>query len=107
MVLPSRGEGFGLVYAEAMRLGRPCLVSTLDAGQEVVAPPRFGLAVDPADREALAEAVSRLLTHGPAWQQWSHLARQRYAAEFTAPHFRRRLVEALNDVARHSAHVSS
>ncbi len=43
LALPSRGEGFGLVYLEAMRLGRPCLVSQSDAGREVVAPPQAGL----------------------------------------------------------------
>jgi glycosyltransferase involved in cell wall biosynthesis len=34
--MPSRNEGFGLVYLEAMRLGRPCLVSDCDAGREIV-----------------------------------------------------------------------
>src|SRR5258708_32957755 len=47
--MPSRAGGFGLVYLEAIRVGRPCLVSTLDAGREVVNPPEAGLAVDPDD----------------------------------------------------------
>ena len=42
LALPSRGEGFGLVYLEAMRMGRPCLVSTVDAAREVVNPPEAG-----------------------------------------------------------------
>jgi phosphatidyl-myo-inositol dimannoside synthase len=95
MALPSRGEGFGLVYAEGMRLGRPCLVSTLDAGREVVDPPRCGLAVDPADRQALADATCRLLTDGPEWQAWSHAARQRYEQHLTIDHFQQRLLSAL------------
>jgi phosphatidylinositol alpha-1,6-mannosyltransferase len=36
LLMPSRGEGFGLAYLEAMRVGRPCLVSVHDAGREVV-----------------------------------------------------------------------
>jgi phosphatidylinositol alpha-1,6-mannosyltransferase len=100
MALPSRGEGFGLVYAEAMRVGRPCLVSTLDAGREVVDPPRCGLAVDPADRPALAEATCRLLTDGPEWWAWSHAARQRYEQQLTIEHFQQRLVSALAPVAK-------
>jgi phosphatidylinositol alpha-1,6-mannosyltransferase len=95
MALPSQGEGFGLVYAEAMRLGRPCLVSTRDAGREVVDPPRHGLAVDPTDRAALAGAVARLLTDGPEWRQWSRLARARYEGQFTARHFQERFISAL------------
>ena len=95
LVMPSRGEGFGLVYLEAMRLGRPCLVSILDAGREVVNPPEAGLAVDPDDSQALAEALGRLLTPGPEWVCWSRQARSRYEAHFTARHYQERLAAAL------------
>jgi phosphatidylinositol alpha-1,6-mannosyltransferase len=95
VALPSRGEGFGLVYLEAMRLGRPCLVSTLDAGREVVDPPRHGLAVDPDDRNGLAEAACRLLSDGQEWQQWSVRARERYEQYYSAKHYQQRLVSAL------------
>jgi len=95
LVMPSRGEGFGLVYLEAMRLGRPCLVSDVDAGREVVNPPEAGLAANPSDPEALADAVCRLLADGPEWQDWSRMARARYERDFTAGHFQRRLIAAL------------
>ena len=95
LVMPSRGAGFGLVYLEAMRLGRPCLVSDVDAGREVVNPPEAGLAANPSDPEALADAVCRLLAAGPQWQDWSQNARARYERAFTAGHFQRRLVAAL------------
>jgi phosphatidylinositol alpha-1,6-mannosyltransferase len=95
LALPSRGEGFGLVYLEAMRVGRPCLVSTCDAGREVVNPPEAGLAADPKDLDRLADAVVRLLSPGPEWDQWSQAARRRYEAPFTAADFQRRLVEAV------------
>ena len=95
LLMPSRGEGFGLVYLEAMRLGRPCLVSTLDAGREVVNPPEAGLAVDPKNRDALAEAIVRLMSDGGEWRQWSGQARRRYEENFTAKHFQARLCNAL------------
>jgi phosphatidylinositol alpha-1,6-mannosyltransferase len=98
LVLPSRGEGFGLVYLEAMRLGRPCLSSVHDAGQEVIAPPQSGLAVEPGDAHALAEAVAELLKPDCRWQQWSANAKCRYEAEFTAAHFQQRLADALIEV---------
>jgi phosphatidyl-myo-inositol dimannoside synthase len=94
--LPSQGEGFGLVYLEAMRIGRPCLVSTLDAGREVVNPPEAGLSADPRDLRALADATCRLLTPGQEWDAWSLRARMRYEQHFTAAHFQRRLIEALS-----------
>lgn len=97
LVMPSRGEGFGLVYLEAMRIGRPCLVSTLDAGREVVNPPEAGLAVNPANREALTHALTRLITPSDEWTRWSKQARQRYEHNFTARHFQERLLQALFD----------
>jgi phosphatidylinositol alpha-1,6-mannosyltransferase len=95
MLLPSAGEGFGLVYLEAMRMGRPCLVSTLDAGREVVNPPEAGLAVDLKDAAGTLQSVLKLLTAGRHWDAMSTRARARYAAHFTAGHFRQRLTSAL------------
>jgi phosphatidylinositol alpha-1,6-mannosyltransferase len=97
LALPSRGEGFGLVYLEAMRLGRPCLVSRLDAGIEVVNPPEAGLAADVHDPAQLAASVLQLLTPGPEWDQMSARARRRYETHFTACHFEQRLLAALFD----------
>jgi phosphatidylinositol alpha-1,6-mannosyltransferase len=95
LVMPSRAEGFGLVYLEAMRVGRPCLVSTLDAGREVVNPPEAGLAADPDNENELADSICRLLADCPEWQQWSRQARRRYEENYTAQHFQERLLAAL------------
>ncbi len=94
LALPSRNEGFGLVYLEAMRYGRPCLVSSLDAGREVVNPPEAGLAVDPDNRDELATALIALLQPGTA-KEWANRSWERYRNHFTESHFQRRLVEAL------------
>lgn len=96
LALPSRGEGFGLVYLEAMRTSRPCLVSTLDAGHEVVSPPFAGLAVDLNQPEQLANGLSKLLTPSPEWDKWSGQARQHYESAFTAKHFQDRLLSAIS-----------
>jgi glycosyltransferase involved in cell wall biosynthesis len=100
LVMPSRGEGFGLVYLEAMRVGRPCLSGDRDAGHELVNPPEAGLAADPGDEPALAEAICRLLARGSEWDRWSVQARRRYEEQFTAGHFRRRLVGTLAEELR-------
>lgn len=97
LALPSRAEGFGLVYAEAMRVGRPCLVSTEDAGREVVDPPDAGLAADLKRPSELQAALCRLLADGQEWQTWSERARQRYEERFTAALFRERLIRAFCD----------
>lgn len=98
LLMPSRGEGFGLVYLEAMRLGRPCLVSSFDAGQEVVQPPEAGLMVDPHNQEQLVVAIARLLTDDRQWDDWSQSARQRYERNYTAQHFQSRILRAHADM---------
>src|SRR5262249_13315388 len=95
LAMPSRNEGFGLVYLEAMRLGRPCLVSNLDAGREVVNPPEAGLAVTPDHPEEVASAVLRLISGNEEWKAWSVASQQRYEKHFTADAFKKRLIEAL------------
>lgn len=95
LLMPSRGEGFGLVYLEAMRLGRPSLVSDLDAGREVIAPDEAGLAVDPGNRDELARAVIRLLRTGSEWERWSEQSKRRYESNYTRSHFQERLLKAL------------
>ncbi len=95
LLLPSRAEGFGIVYAEAMRLGRPSLVGVADAGREVVNPPEAGLAADPDDPRSLSESIVRLLTPGAEWDAWSRAASMRHAQLYTARAFQQRLVASL------------
>ncbi len=61
--MPSQGEGFGLVYAEAMARGLPCVGSTLDAAPEVIG--EAGVCIDPSNPAALVAALSRYLEAGP------------------------------------------
>jgi phosphatidyl-myo-inositol dimannoside synthase len=46
-VMPGRGEGFGIVYLEALACGVPIIASSLDASAEVVLNRSFGRVVNP------------------------------------------------------------
>ncbi|MFN8010147.1 MAG: asparagine synthase (glutamine-hydrolyzing) [Holophagaceae bacterium] len=48
-VMPSRGEGFGRVFLEAMACGIPVVASRVDGSREAVAEGRLGFMVDPGD----------------------------------------------------------
>lgn len=61
-VLPSRGEGFGLVYLEAMAHGIPCIGSTADAATEVIVDGETGRLVNPDVPGELATAMVHLLS---------------------------------------------
>ena len=57
-VMPSRGEGFGIVILEAMACGIPALASRKDGGREALLDGKLGLLVDP-DVPASVEAGIR------------------------------------------------
>jgi len=94
--MPSHGEGFGLVYAEAMARGLPCIGSTRDAAAEVIGD--AGTCVDLDDDTALTEAlIDHLAADRDRREARSRRARER-AEHFTLPRFARDLQQALHDL---------
>ncbi len=95
--MPSAREGFGLVYLEAMRAGRPCVGSTSDAAGDIIVDHKTGLLVDRTSRVALAEALVTLLTNEGMRGAMGEAGRRRFLAEFTADRFAGRLKLILED----------
>jgi phosphatidylinositol alpha-1,6-mannosyltransferase len=90
--MPSTGEGFGLVFVEAMRAGLPCIAS-FDSSAEIVRHQETGLVV-PQQPEALARACIQLLSDDALADRFSAAGRTRYQTEFTYPAFKERLLRA-------------
>jgi phosphatidyl-myo-inositol dimannoside synthase len=59
--LPGRGEGFGIVYLEAMACGVPVVGSLLDGSREALREGQLGELVDPADQSSVGEGIMRAL----------------------------------------------
>ena len=64
-VMPSRGEGFGIVFLEAMACGIPVVGSKLDGGREALCDGKLGILVDPADRNELKAGILTALQQPP------------------------------------------
>ena len=101
-VMPSRNEGFGLVYLEAMRTGRPCVALRGTAAAEVVLDGETGVLVD-AEPEDLAAALLRLLDAPDLGARLGEAGRDRWRRELSLPAFRQRLNAHLERIldARH------
>lgn len=92
LAMPSRREGFGLVYAEAMAAGVPCLGSRQDAASEVIVDGETGFLVDQDDRASLVHRLVELLRNEPLRRRFGDAGQQRYRELFTPAAFRERLL---------------
>jgi phosphatidylinositol alpha-1,6-mannosyltransferase len=62
-VMPSTGEGFGIVFLEAMATGISVVGGNLDGSLDALADGVLGTAVDPENPEELAAAIRASLDH--------------------------------------------
>lgn len=82
VVVPSIGEGFGMVALEAMERGRPVVASAVGGLPEIVADGETGLVVPAGDAEALGEAIVELAGNLPRAATMGRAGRERALAEF-------------------------
>ncbi len=92
-LMPSGGEGFGLVFLEAMTFAKPCLGGP-GAAEEVIEHGATGLIISPADRPALIAGIARLF--GPDGRAMGEAGLARVNAQFRPHHFEARFLEAID-----------
>ncbi|HXG57540.1 MAG TPA: glycosyltransferase family 4 protein [Thermoanaerobaculia bacterium] len=92
-VMPSRGEGFGFVFLEALASGLPVIGSRIDGGRDALLDGELGLLVDPANSAEIEAAIRELLAR-----------RERHVPprleHFSFEHFTARLAAIVDDVMR-------
>jgi phosphatidylinositol alpha-1,6-mannosyltransferase len=93
--MPSWGEGFGLVFADAMAHGLPCIASRHDAGREVVTDGKTGFHVDPANDEEIYEALVKLLRDRALRARMGDAGRARAKELFSLESFESRAVNIM------------
>ena len=98
-VMPSRGEGFGLVYVEAMRRGLPIIASIHDAGQEVNIDGRTGYNVDLDRAEELSDRLTTLLSDADLAQQMGKAAARHWFFNYRYSAFQQRFEEVVGSCA--------
>jgi glycosyltransferase involved in cell wall biosynthesis len=84
VVVPSRGEGFGMVALEAAERGRAAIVSDVGGLPEIVAHGETGLVVPAGDPDALAAAIVDLLQDPAAVRAFGAAARDRAIGHFSS-----------------------
>jgi len=94
LAMPSRGEGFGLVFIEAMRRGLPVLASTEDAGGELVADGVTGFARTRGRPDSIVEALVDLLRDGDLARRLGAAGHARWRERHRFSVFERSFLEA-------------
>jgi phosphatidyl-myo-inositol dimannoside synthase len=64
-VMPSSGEGFGIVYLQAAACGTQLIAGKIDGSVDALADGALGRLVDPHDEHALADAIADALLAEP------------------------------------------
>jgi glycosyltransferase involved in cell wall biosynthesis len=82
VVVPSMGEGFGMVALEAMERARPVIAASIGGLGELVRDGETGLLVPAGDAEPLRAAIVRLAGDLPLAQEMGEAGRRRALARF-------------------------
>jgi glycosyltransferase involved in cell wall biosynthesis len=92
--LPSRQEGFGIVFLEAMAAGLPVVAARAAAVPEVVEDGECGILVPPGDADALSAALDRLLGDADARRRFGSAGALR-VRRFDAPRVAEEFLKAV------------
>jgi glycosyltransferase involved in cell wall biosynthesis len=82
VVVPSMGEGFGMVALEAMERARPVIAAEIGGLGELVEEGVTGLLVPPGEAEPLADAIVRLASDPPLARELGRAGRRRALEQF-------------------------
>jgi glycosyltransferase involved in cell wall biosynthesis len=94
-VMPGRGEGFGIVYLEAMACGIPVVASKADASREAVRNGEIGRLADPDKPEELKAEILQALSAGASPAERRPPSGLEY---FSRPNFERRCHQMVEQV---------
>src|SRR5262249_35830953 len=85
-VMPSTREGFGLVYLEAMRAGKPC-IAVHGSADEIIRDGVDGLVIETGSTGTLARAIIRLFSQAGERDRMGRAARARVQQWFSEAAF--------------------
>jgi glycosyltransferase involved in cell wall biosynthesis len=96
--LPSRGEGFGLVFLEAMAHGKPVIGGAHGGTPDVVEDGVTGLLVPHGDVALLSGALESLLTDPARASAMGERGRESVQTAYTFEQFQLGLTRTMEDV---------
>ena len=96
LTMPSRGEGFGFVYLEAMAYGKPVVAGAHGGPLDFIQDRVNGFVVQYGNLDQLTEVLIAVLTNPRLRQRVGQNARETVLSRYTFAHFRARIFELLD-----------
>ena len=93
-VMPSKKEGFGIVFIEAMLYGLPVIAGNKDGSTDALLQGRLGLLVDPDDQFAITEAINNVMVNTKFYKPNQQLLMQHFGFDV----YKQKLQVILNEV---------
>ena len=95
--MPSKGEGFGMVYLEALACGKPTIGGNTDGAVDALCDGELGVLVDPDDVDEIAQTIIEILggSHPHPLLYRPEALRANVIDAFAFRRFRRTLAEHL------------
>ena len=98
--LPSRAEGFGIVFLEAMRHAKPCVGGNHGGTPEVIDHQATGLLVEHGDVAALASAIHQLADSPALRSAWGLAGQKKVAANYLFQAFESNWHQAMDAITK-------
>lgn len=97
--MPSKGEGFGIVYLEALACGKPTIGGNQDGAIDALCNGELGVLVNPDSIDEIAETIVQILSkkHSLSILYEPEMLRQNAIAKYGFEQFKRNLVALLAD----------
>lgn len=78
-VMPSKKEGFGIVFIEALFYGLPVIAGSKDGSADALLNGKLGILVDPDDQEEINNAIEKVLLNRSAFKPDHSLLMQHFS----------------------------
>ena len=101
VVMPSKKEGFGLIFLEAMAFAKPVLGGNHGGTPEVVINNETGILINHGDIDGIISSLFRLLNDSSLRHSMGKAGKRRLEQTYSPENFRRRLRTILGEVWEH------
>lgn len=80
-IMPSGGEGFGIIFIEAMFYGLPVIAGNKDGSADALLQGRLGMLIDPGNQSAINNALEKMLVNRLLFSPDKELLMQHFSFE--------------------------